>query len=137
MSHLVRFRAALVIGAALCSAGCTFVSTATHWNGIVGHDGKPIFVKEATNLGMNFLVAIPLVGNLTIDQLIDKATSEIAVQKGDHVRVVQSISNNGWNGLVPITFFFTPVVTSISIEYEPSAEELEKARRQQAGESGR
>src|SRR5712671_1129449 len=120
---------------AIHAAACSFNSTATHWNGRVGLDGKPVFVKTSTNVGMNLFVALPLGGNLNTDELVDATTQAIRDENGDKVRVVETSWNNGWNGLPPLTLLFTPVVTRISIEYQPSAEELEKARQQQAVEA--
>ena len=34
---------------AILTSGCAFHSTATHWNGRVGSNGEPIFVKSTTN----------------------------------------------------------------------------------------
>lgn len=118
---------ALAAAAALPLTGCAFHSTATHWNGRVGDDGKPIYVKATTNVGLNVFVLLPAVGNSTIDAMLDETTAEIAEEGSDRVRVIQTSSEVYWYGLPPLTWFVTPVVTEVSVEYEPSAKEQAEA----------
>lgn len=111
----------------LLAAGCTFHSTATHWNGRVGPDGHPVFVKSATNVAINLLILLPFLGNTSMDEMVDDLTAEIAEAGGDHVRVVESSSVNYWDALAfpGITFFVTPVVSNLAVEYRPSPAEIE------------
>lgn len=112
------------------ATGCTFHSTATHWNGRLGEDGKPIFVKTSTNVGMNLLIVLPVLGNTSIDEMLDVTTQEIARFNSDHVRVFETSSENYWHGFPPFTWIFTPVITNVSVEYRPSAQEIEEAAKE-------
>ncbi len=108
-------------------AGCAFHSTATHWNGRVGADGRPIHVKSTTNVGLNVFVLLPLLGNTTVDAMLDETSAAIAEAGSDRLRVIQTASENYWYGLPPLTWLLTPVVTDVSVEYEPSAAEQAEA----------
>lgn len=114
-------------------AGCTFHSSATHWNGIVGRDGKPIFVKATTNVGLNLAILIPIFGSTSIDEMMDESTREIASKGSNFVRVIETSSENYWYGVPPITWFVTPVITTVNVEYHPCDAELEAAARANAG----
>ena len=129
MHPLVRVTAAVVAAASL--VGCAFHSTASHWNGRVGANGRPIFVKTSTNLAINLAVIVPFLGNTSMDDLIDETTDEVAEKNGDRLRVIQSSSENYWYGFPPFTWVITPVLTDIAVEYEPSPEELAEALRNQ------
>ena len=115
-----------LLSLALLASACSFHSTATHWNGLRDIDGKPIFVKSTTNIGFNLLIILPLFGNTTLDAMIDETTAEIAEQGGNRVRVIQSGSENYWYGWSPFTWILSPVVTDVSLEYEPSQMEMDK-----------
>lgn len=117
---------------ALCAASCAFHSTATHWNGRIGPDGVPVFVKATTNVGLNIAIALPLLGNTSIDTMLDETTAEIAKNGSDHVRVIETASENYWHGFPPFTWIFTPVITNVSVEYRPSALEVEQAAKDDA-----
>jgi hypothetical protein len=110
----------------LLATACSFHSTATHWNGLRDADGKPVFVKTTTNIGLNLLVILPFLGNTSLDSMVDETTRAIAKEGGDRARVIQSSSENYWYGSIPVTYVLTPIVTEIAIEYEPSAEEIAK-----------
>lgn len=97
---------------------CTFYSTAHKWNGRVGIDGKPIHVESATHLGINLMVVIPAFGSSTFEDLVDDVTQRIAKQGGDKVRVVTWSTSNVWWAIPPLTWVFSPVETTVSIEYE-------------------
>ena len=120
MTHL---RTAVILAVAPLAASCAFHSTATHWNGRVGADGRPIYVKATTNVGVNLFVLLPALGNSTIDAMLDETSAEIAERGSDRLRVIQTSSENYWYGLPPFTWILTPVVTQVSVEYEPSAQE--------------
>ena len=118
----------------LSLSACKFSSTATRWNGLYGPDGQPVFVKTNTNVGMNFLIVIRFLGSTTLPHQIDKLTSEIADEEGTSVRMIESSSENYWYGFAPITWIFTPVITTVSADYHPSAEELAKAQAEEEEE---
>jgi len=118
----------------LLASSCTFASTARHWNGVVGQDGKPIYVTSTTNVGVNLAVAIPLFGNTTLDTMVGKLTQAISADGGNEIRIVESSSENYWYGFPPFTWILTPVITTVSGEYKPSTEVLQKDRAEQANE---
>ncbi len=119
------------------TGGCTMHSTATHWNKRVGPDGQPVFVKSSTNVGMNLGIVLPVLGSTTVDRMIDTLTAEIAVEQGDHVRIVQSSAENYWYGFPPFTWIFTPVITTVVSEYRPSPEAQAKAEAEPKAAAGR
>lgn len=113
----------------LCTAllgSCAFHTTATQWHGLVGFDGKPIFVKGTTNVGMNLFILIPLFGNVTIDTMLEETAIEIAKSGSDGIRVIQTNAEVYWYGFPPFTWVITPVVTNVAIEYHPSPAELDE-----------
>ncbi|MFK7740158.1 MAG: hypothetical protein AB8H80_07525 [Planctomycetota bacterium] len=118
-------RVALVAAAAMATllGSCTFHSTAVHWNGLRDADGHPVFIKSSTNIGMHLCIVLPVIGNTTLDAMIRESTRSIAAKGGSRVRVIQAGSESYWYGWPPFTWFVTPVVTDIVLEYEPSAEE--------------
>jgi hypothetical protein len=116
-------------------AACSFYSTATHWHSRVGTDGKPIFVKTTTNVGFNLLIAIPFLGNTTMDNMLDVTSQAIAENSSDHVRVIQANTENYWYGFPPFTWIVTPVITDVAIEYQPSSQELGEHAAEQSGKT--
>lgn len=83
-----------------------------------------MFVKNTTNVGVNLFVGVPLFGSTTMDRMIDSTTAAIAEVDGNKVRVIETTNEKTtWNGFPPFTWILTPVITSVSIEYQPSAKE--------------
>lgn len=126
----------LLAGATLLPlCGCTFSSTANQWHGRVGPDGKPVYVKTHTNVGINLGIIIPFLGATSLPKQIDELTGEIAEEDGNKVRMVESTSENYWYGFPPFTWIVTPVITSVAADYEPSAKVMAKdeAERRKAG----
>lgn len=109
-------------------ASCAFHSTASQWNGRVGPNGNPVHLKSTTSVGLNLVILLRLFGATTTTSLVDELTGEIAEEGGDRVRIVQSSSENYWYGFPPFTWIVTPVVNTVTAEYEPTEEELEAAR---------
>jgi hypothetical protein len=127
--------------ASLCLAlgACTLSSTAHRWNGTVGPNGKPVYVKSHTNIAVNLAIIIPLLGASSLPAEIDVLTAEIAAEKGNTVRMVESTSENYWYGFPPFTWILTPVITTVVADYEPAPDvlardlaEQERERREEA-----
>ena len=118
-------RRALTLALLCLTTACSFYSTASNWNGRVDVDGKPVFVKITTNVGFNLGVIVPVIGNTTIDEMVEITTREIARHNSDGVRVFQTTSENYWYGFPPFTWVLTPVITTVAIEYTPSERELQ------------
>ena len=110
--------------ALLLTTGCALHSTATEWNHRIGEDGKPVFYTSTTKVGARFLIVVPFLGRLGIDGLVNDMTAEIAAKDGDHVRIVQGSTENYWYGFPPLTWIVTPVVSTLTAEYQPSEDEL-------------
>lgn len=100
------------------AGSCTMHSAATHWNGRVGYNGRPLHVKSTTNIGVNLLVFIPLFGSTTIDTMVDSITASIAAEDGDKVRLIETSSENYWYGFPPFTWVLTPVITTVTADFE-------------------
>jgi hypothetical protein len=66
--------------------------------------------------------------------MVDEVTAEIAKHDGDIVRIVQAGSENYWYGWSPFTWIITPVVAEIAVDFQPSAESLERNRKKQEAE---
>ena len=132
MRFPVRFATASALLATL--GGCTFSSTATEWHGRVGLDGKPVYVKTHTNIGLNFLIILPMLGRTSLPVMIDELTHEIANETGDNVRMVESSAENYWYGFAPLTWIITPVITTVAADYHPSAEQMQKDQAAKAKE---
>ena len=113
-------------------AGCTFHSTARHFNGLVGTNGKAVYVKSTTNVGLNFAIALKLFGATTTDAMIERMTSGIAEEGGNRVRIIESSTENYWYGFPPFTWIFTPVITTVTADYEPAKIVFRKDRIQDA-----
>ena len=109
-------------------SGCAFHSSATHWNGRVDPDGRPVHVKTTTVVGFNLLVLIRLIGGTNTDGMIDELTAEIAAEGGDGVRIIQTTSENYWYGFPPFTWILTPVISNVAADYRPSEEALAEAQ---------
>ena len=120
-------RLGLSLALLLSCSGCAFHSNSTQWNERVGPNGKPVFVKSTTSVGMNFLIGIRLFGSTNMPKLLEEVTGEIAEEGGDRLRVIQSDSENYWYGFPPFTWIVTPVVTTVTADYRPTPEALAKA----------
>lgn len=127
-----RLLAVPLLALALLAPACALHSSATRWNGLAGYQGHPVHVKSTTNVGVNFLVFIPLFGGTTIDRMIDSITGAIAGEKGDKVRLIETSSENYWYGFPPFTWILTPVITTVTADYQPSEEMLRKALQEEA-----
>jgi len=113
-----------LIAAFVFTTGCA--STSKQWNARVGPNSKPVYVKSHTNVGVNLVIFIPFIGMTTLPKEIDKLTKDIAAEKGDVVRLIESSKENYWYGFPPFTWILTPVITTVTADYEPSTEVLAK-----------
>lgn len=107
---------------------CAFHSTATDWNTRVGPDGVPVHYTSTSKVGFKLLVLIPFLGDTEITGMVDDLSQNIADIGGDRVRIVQGSSENYWYGFPPFTWIITPVVSTLTAEYQPTPEELAKAK---------
>ena len=105
--------------ACVLSSSCAFHKTAAEWNGLVGPTGDPVYLKSTTKVGFHLLVFFPFLGRTGLDGMVDEATQEVRTDGGNFIRVVQSISDNYWYALPPLTWVVTPVVHTLVVEYRP------------------
>ena len=127
-------RLAPIVCVLALTTSCVFHSTANHWNGRVGINDKPVYVKTQTSVGFNLGIVLRLLGATAIDPMVDEMTKEIAEENGDRVRVIQSSTENYWYGFPPFTWILTPVVTTVVVDYEPSEEQLAEDAAEEAGD---
>lgn len=106
---------------------CSMHSLATRWNGHVGPDGEPVFVLTSTYLGLHLTGMIPMAGETTIEAMVDESTRWITAADGSRLRLVETESSNFWWALPPLSWIFSPVLTSVTFEYRPSADALARA----------
>jgi hypothetical protein len=106
---------------------CAFHSTATEFNRRVGVDGYPVFYTTTTKAGAKLFIAVPFLGRMGIDGMVNDMTREIASRDGDRVRIVQGSTENYWYGFPPFTWIITPVVSTMNAEYRPSEAEMLEA----------
>ncbi len=111
--------------------GCSFHSRATHWHDRTGPDGQPVYALTTTTYGFNLGVIVPVLGSTSLDEMVDVATARIAAAGSDHVRLVETESSNYWYALPPLSWIVSPVVTSVTLEYSPSAGEQNEVRQLQ------
>lgn len=111
--------------------GCTTSSTARNWNSRVGPDGKPVYIKSHTTVGLNVGIIIPVLGATTLPKQIDRLTKEIEAENGNVVRMIETSRENYWYGYPPFTWVLTPVITTVTGDYEPSPEVLASDRAKQ------
>jgi hypothetical protein len=109
---------------AFALSGCAFHSTANDWSQLVGSNGEPVYIKSTSSVGLNLGILLRVFGATDIDGLVEEMTEKIAEEGGDRVRVIQSGSENYWYGFPPFTWFVTPVITTVTAEYEPSEEQF-------------
>lgn len=118
----------LVVTFALTITGCTTTTTARNWNNRVGPNGKPVYVKSHTTVGLNVAIFIPVLGATTLTKQIDRLTRDIAAENGNEVRMIETSTENYWYGYPPFTWVLTPVITTVTADYEPSPDVLEEDR---------
>ena len=107
----------------LLTASCSFHSTSTKWNQRVGPNGNPVYVKSTSSGGLNLFIGIKLWGATDLTGMIDEVTADIAAENGNRVRIIQAEGENYWHGFPPFTWIFTPVITTVAVEYEPASHE--------------
>ena len=98
--------------------GCVFHSSATEWNGRVGENGEPVNITTTTKVGLKLLIALPFLGDMEIQGLVNDITADVKEKGGDKVRVFQAGTENYWYGFPPFTWIITPVISTVAADYE-------------------
>ena len=117
-----RVRALSLLATALLGS-CSLHSKAVQWHGHVGPDGVPVFVQQSTYIGLQLAVFVPFLGNTNIGEMIDESSASIDCAEGSRLRLIET-ETNYWYGVPPLSWFVTPVVSSVTFEYQPSAQAL-------------
>src|SRR4029453_12310008 len=117
---------AIVAALAMALAGCAFRSTAKDWSGLSGLDNKPTYYTITTKVGVKLLIVIPFLGDMGISGLTRDLTADIKREGGNEVRIVEGSSEAYFYGFPPFTWIVTPVISTVSAEYLPEAEQYEK-----------
>lgn len=86
-----------------------------------------MFLLTSTYWGANFGIGLPWFGNTTIDKMIEASTAQIRPEDGSNLQVIETECYNGWAAIPPLTWFVTPVMTTVSIVYRPSPQALAAA----------
>lgn len=103
-------------------SGCAMHSTSKDWNGLIGRDGSPTYYKTTSKVAFKLFIAVPFIGDTSIDGLVEDLTEEIASEKGNYVQIVQADNENYWYGYPPFSWIITPVISTVAAEYRPDAE---------------
>ncbi len=101
------------------ASGCAYSTTAKNWNGLEGANDKPTYYMRTTKVGLNLFIVVPLFGDMGISGLTEDLTADIKKQGGNDVRIVQGESESYFYGWPPFTWIVTPVVSTVSAEYQP------------------
>lgn len=86
-----------------------------------------MFVQTSTFVGCKVFVLLDFLGDTSVDAMIDAASRRIAADAGGRLRLVETETNNYWYALPPLSWLFSPVLASVSIEYRPSPAALARA----------
>ena len=62
--------------------GCTFVSKSDEYNGLPGQRGRPVAYYSATNLGINLLFFIPIIGDTSTTAVLREVTKKVQEDGG-------------------------------------------------------
>jgi len=106
--------------------GCAFRSTAKDWNGLMGLDYQPTYYTTTTKVGVKLLIVVPFLGDMGISGLTRDLTKDIKKEGGNDVRIVEGASEAYFYGFPPFTWLVTPVLSTVSAEYTPDAEQYAK-----------
>ena len=109
-------------------SGCAFSTVAKDWNGLKGPEDKPTFYMTTMKVGLNLFIAVPFFGNMDIDGLTRDVTAYIKEQGGDEVRIVQGTTENYFYGWPPFTWIITPVISTVSAQYQPTPDAFTAAQ---------
>jgi len=98
--------------------GCTFVSKSDEYNGLPGQRGRPVSYYSATNLGVNLLFFIPIIGDTSTTAVLREVTKKVKEDGGKNFRVVQSSGAVMWYLFPPVTFIIHPAIGYVAGDSE-------------------
>jgi hypothetical protein len=107
-----------ILGVFSSSIGCTFLSKSTEYNGLPSPQGKAVQFYAATNVGMELVFFLPILGDPTVTSTLGALTAKVKEDAGVNVRVVSTGTTYFWYLLFPFTLIFVPTATSVTAEAE-------------------
>ncbi|MFW6255945.1 MAG: hypothetical protein ACOC54_03920 [Candidatus Sumerlaeota bacterium] len=106
----------LLVLALVFLAACSFTSTASDFNGLNGPEGQPVKHMSTTNVGINLLFSIPILGKATMPKTVEALTAKAKTEGASQVRIVQSGSTPLWYVFPPFSFVVHPVITNVAAD---------------------
>ena len=99
------------------SSACSVKTVANDFNGLVGENEQPVYFTSLVNRGINLFIGSKFIGDVEVESMIRKLTLDIKQSGGNYIHVVQGETNNYWYLFPPLSFIFTPMVSTVAIEY--------------------
>lgn len=92
---------------------CYTHSHATEYNGVPGLRGEPVEYQASTGYSMNGLFIFNLIGNTSLDRMVDEFTEEASGNGATRVHITQTSKTVYWYIFPPISFFIHPVAHTV------------------------
>lgn len=100
----------------LSLSACAMRSKAPDFSGLKDVDGSDAVHINMTKAAVHFAVAMPFIGDATLEGAVRDFTEEAKKEGAERVRIVQSDETTLWWILPPVSFLFTPKFTNVAGE---------------------
>lgn len=102
----------------LLFASCSTTTLSRRYNGIRGQqEAVPIGMQKTSRMGFYLFVKVyPVYFDAGLDATIDEFTKKARQNRGRKVVIVQTDETYWWAIFPPVSFFITPVTTSVYSE---------------------
>jgi hypothetical protein len=100
----------------LSLSACAMTSKAPDFSGLKDVDGSDAVHINMTKAAVHFAVAMPFIGDASLEGAIRDFTEEAKKEGAERVRIVQSDETTLWWILPPVSFLFTPKFTNVAGE---------------------
>ncbi|EHQ05001.1 MAG: hypothetical protein F9K24_19860 [Leptonema illini] len=99
----------------LLFASCSTTTLSRRYNGVQGQqEAVPIGMQKTSRIGVYLFVSVyPVYFDAGLDATMDEFTKKARQNRGRKVVIVQTDETYWWAILPPISFFITPVTTSV------------------------
>ncbi len=99
----------------LTMASCSTTSMARRYNGVKGQEGKvPIGMQKTSRIGFYLFVNVyPVFFDAGLGATVDEFTKKARQNRGRQVVIVETDETYWWAIFPPVTFFITPVTTTV------------------------
>lgn len=111
VNHLAALAVLFVVG-----TGCTWMDTATDFNGLTDHEGHKVTHMNHTRLALNLLIFEPLLGNASMQANVAEITAEAKADGASGIRIVQSNEATWWWVFFPISLIITPITSNVAAD---------------------